>query len=95
MPILKSSKKALKVSRRRRTENLRKISAYKSAIREVKSVLKSDQSKNPTELLKKAKRLIDKALKSNIIHKNKAARIKSRLAKNVSKALSSNKDTKK
>lgn len=84
MPILKSSKKALKVSHRRHQENLTNKEAYKSAIKKVKKSLESGQTEKIAELLKNAKSSIDKAAKSNTIHKNKAARIKSRLAKKAS-----------
>ena len=81
MPILKSSKKALKVSHRRHQENLIHKDAYKSAIKKVKKSLTTGQTEKIAEVLKDAKSAVDKAAQSKTIHKNKAARIKSRLAK--------------
>jgi len=60
------TKKSLKKSRRNREYNLK----FK---REIKNALKTKK--------KEAVSLLDKAVKKKVIHKNKAARIKSRLAK--------------
>ena len=87
MPILKSSKKALKVSHRRHQENLIHKDAYKSAIKKVRKSLTAGQTEKIAELLKDAKSTVDKAAKSKTIHKNKAARIKSRLAKKATDLL--------
>ncbi len=74
MPIIKQAIKKVRADKRKTLINLRKKRAYKRAIVAFR--------KNPT---KKALRLVyqalDKAAKTNVIHKNKAARIKSRLSK--------------
>lgn len=75
MPITKSAKKALRVSRRKRVANLVTIKKYKDA---VKAVRKS--GKDDPKLLSNAYKQLDKAAKKNLIHRNKAARLKSRLA---------------
>ena len=68
MPITKSVKKSLKVSQRRRQENRRQEIALKKAIKTV-----------TPKTLPKTISLIDKAAKTHLIHKNKAARLKSKL----------------
>lgn len=74
MPVLKSAKKALRVSRRRKSENER-------IQKNLGAVIKSFRA-NPTAAgLVKAYSAIDRAAKNHIIHKNKAARLKSALAK--------------
>jgi len=74
MPVTKSAKKKLKKDKKREKENAILESLYKGALKKAK--------KNPTEKnIKEAAVLIDKAAKKNIIHKNKAARNKSSLAK--------------
>lgn len=74
MPILPSSKKALRGSRKKAGFNLRIRESYKLALKKAR--------KNPSSVnLKKAFSLMDKAAKINVIHKNTAARLKSRLAK--------------
>lgn len=72
MPIKKSAIKALKQSEVRRVRN-----AVKK--RNIKSVMKATDKKE----LPKAQSVIDKAAKTDYIHKNKAARLKSRLAKKL------------
>jgi small subunit ribosomal protein S20 len=74
MPVTKSAKRALKKDQRRKSENLKTKSAYKKAIAYFKKNL---SAKN----LSAAYAKIDRAAKKHIIHKNKAARLKSQLAK--------------
>lgn len=74
MPITKSAKKALRRDQRRRKINLKVKTPLKKAL---KSARKSPTLKS----LSKAFSWLDQAVKKNLIHKNKAARLKSRLAK--------------
>lgn len=78
MPVLESSKRALRTAQQRAAVNILVRRHYKEILKEA--------SKEPTkENLKKAYSAIDKAAKDNVIHKNKAARLKSRLAKLLNK----------
>lgn len=78
MPITKSAKKALRQTRKRAQINRRIKEVVKKAIRVFK--------KNPTlENLRKAYSTLDKAAKKNVFHKNKAARLKSRLSRLLKK----------
>lgn len=70
MPITKSAKKSLTVSQRKRAHNL-------VLEKKLKKALKTVKIENVNEVIA----LIDKTAKTNIIHKNKAARLKSRLTK--------------
>ncbi len=74
MPVIKSAKKKLRKDRKREIVN-----------KNLKNLLKKNiklAEKNPSEAsIRKAIKIIDKTAKKNIIHKNKAARIKSKLAK--------------
>lgn len=83
MANTKSAKKAIRVSKRKTVINLRKKRAYKAASKNVLKTFKKD-GKVSDESMDKAFKEIDKAAKRNIIHKNTAARYKSRLAKTVS-----------
>lgn len=74
MPVLKSSKKALKVAKRRKKEN----DALKSKLRAVQKALMSTPSK---ETLSNAFSTIDRAAKNHLMHKNRAARLKSQFSK--------------
>jgi small subunit ribosomal protein S20 len=79
MPILKNAKKALRVSKKKNIVNRKLKSQVKTAIDQVK---KDPNPKNVSLASSK----IDRAVKKNLIHKNKAARVKSRLAKLKSKS---------
>jgi small subunit ribosomal protein S20 len=74
MPILKNAKKALRVSRRKTLVNRRVKSI-------VKTVVEKMRLEPTAENLSTAYAAIDTAAKSNIFHRNKAARYKSQLAK--------------
>lgn len=77
MPVTKSAKKKLRQDKKRRIRNLR----LKNLLRDsVKKALKSKTGKTILEAIKTA----DKAAQKNIIHKNKAARIKAKLSKFLS-----------
>ncbi len=82
MPNTRSAKKALRQSLKRRARNL----ARKKAIREAKKAyLKAIEKGDKKEALEKLKlvyKAIDKAAKT-FLHKNTAARKKSRLAKKL------------
>lgn len=81
-----SAKKALRVSKRKRIVNLRKIDAYKAARKEVRELVKKGDVEAAKKGIAKAFKALDKAAKDNILHKNTAARYKSRLSKEVNKA---------
>lgn len=78
MPVTKGAKRALRRDRRRAVINQKTREAYKEAVRTVR--------KDPTEEnLRLAHSQIDRAAKKKVIHKNKAARLKSRLARFLAK----------
>lgn len=81
MPIKQSAIKALRQSEKKRKRNLKK----KKAIKEVVKTTETEED------LQKAQSVIDKAAKTGYIHKNKAARLKSKLANRVSGDKSSKK----
>lgn len=82
MPVTKSAKKALSVAIRRKAENDVVRAKIKSTVKGAKISIK-DGLKDGDEKLKAAYRELDIAAKKNVIHKNKAARLKSRLAKAI------------
>ena len=83
MPITRSAKKALRQSARRHAQNLRKKGAYKNLIKEIKKLISSGKAKDAKNLLPQLYKALDKAAKTNVIKKNKAARLKSRVTKLV------------
>lgn len=74
MPVTKTAKRALRVSKRNTQLNEITMTSLEVAIR------MAEKSKKPDDI-KKAISLSDKAAKKNVIHKNKASRIKAQLAK--------------
>ena len=74
MPIIKSAKKRMRSSARKKAQNLVVKQAYKGAVKEARAN-KSDKT------IKTAYKALDKAAKRGVIHKNKASRLKSRLSK--------------
>jgi ribosomal protein S20 len=74
MPVTKTAKRALKSSAKKETINNLIIAKLEAAIRF------AQKSKSKDKILK-AISLADQAAKKKVIHKNKAARIKSKLSK--------------
>lgn len=83
MPITKSAKKSLKVSRVKQAQN------YKAKVSLDKALKNVDE-----KTVNKTVSTIDKAAKIGIIHKNKAARLKSALSKKFSSPKKAEKTTK-
>ncbi len=82
MPLIKSAKKALRRSQVLQDRNLNFKIAMKKAVKEVKKATVAGEPKAKVgELVQKAYSAIDKAQRRNILHKNAAARKKSRLTK--------------
>jgi small subunit ribosomal protein S20 len=78
VPNIQSAKKKLKQDKIKTKRNLK----YKHLIdRAIKSVKKEKDQQS----IKKAYSIIDKAAKKRVIHKNKAARLKSRIGKLMKK----------
>lgn len=74
MPVTVSAKKALRRDQRKTIINRRIQSRLKEALKQARE--------NPTKKhLSQAASIIDQAAKKRVIHPNKAARLKSRLAK--------------
>lgn len=74
MPVIKSAKKKLRQDKKRTERN--------SAVEETMRFGIKKARKSPSaESVRLATKVIDKAVKNHILHKNKAARVKSALAK--------------
>jgi len=86
MAITQSAKKAIKTSRTRKAQNDITRAKVKDALKSAKLAIDGKaKEKDILEKLAKAYRELDIATKKNVIHKNKASRLKSRLAKNINK----------
>ena len=77
MPIIKSAKKRVKVSRKQTSQNVRTKKNFRTAIKALHAAISGGAKVD--EAQKKAQSAIDTAVKKGVISKNKAARQKSRL----------------
>lgn len=85
MPITKSAAKAMRGSARKRVVNLVTIDKYKNALKDARKAIAAKNKDTISKTVSNAFAQLDKAVKKHIIHRNKAARLKSRLAKSVAK----------
>ncbi|AEG16194.1 30S ribosomal protein S20 [Desulfofundulus kuznetsovii DSM 6115] len=89
MPNTKSAMKRVKVTRKRTLRNKQLKSALRTAIKKFERALTAGVNVEETrELLRRALRAIDKAVTKGIIHKNTAARKKSRLTRRFNRQAS-------
>jgi small subunit ribosomal protein S20 len=80
VPRIESAKKALRQSRRRATHNRAQRSRLRTALKHVRSATTRQAAEQAYAV---AARLLDRAARTGIVHRNSAARQKSRLAKVV------------
>ena len=85
MANIKSSKKRILVAERNRLRNVAMKSSIKTAVKKVLELSTTDDKEALNAALSKAYQLCDKAVSKGILHKNTAARKKSRLTKAVNK----------
>lgn len=85
MPNIKSAKKRMKVTAVKTLRNKRIRSAMKTDIKKFDAAAQTNAD-NQTELFRKATAAVDKAASKGVIHKNKANRKKSQLAKRLNQA---------
>ena len=78
----KSSKKRIRSSERRRVENRYYAKTMRNAVRKLRAMTNKEEA---AALYPKVQKMLDKLAKTNIIHKNKAANLKSSLAQHVNK----------
>ncbi len=85
MANIKSSKKRILVAERNRLRNVAMKSSIKTAVKKVLELSTTDDKEALNAALSKAYQLCDKAVSKGVLHKNTAARKKSRLTKAVNK----------
>jgi small subunit ribosomal protein S20 len=83
MPIKKSAKKYMRVTAKNTIKNAKIKGAFRSASKKtVEAIAKGDKDQ-AKEWFRKTAKALDKAAQKKVIHKNTAARKKSRLNKMV------------
>jgi len=85
MPITASAKKALRQNRTRRERNVSRADAYKKAVNNFRKLVAQKKTEEAAKALSIAMKALDKAAKTHVIEKNKASRLKSRLAKLIAR----------
>lgn len=85
MPIIRSAKKALRSSARKRQFNLVKKNALNVAVKKIKKLVADKKRKEAEVYFKDVQKIIDKATKTGLIKKNTAARKKSNLVAAIKK----------
>ncbi len=85
MPNIKSSIRSVKTDAERRARNFPIRTSVRSVARRLVEQVESGNAEEAKALLVNASSVIDKAARKGVIHKNAAARKKSRLAKQLNK----------
>ncbi len=86
MPIKDAAKKYMRVTKSKTEKNRKIKGSFRSAIKITKASLVKNDIEKAQEFLKKSMKAIDKATQKKVLHKNTAARMKSRLNKTVKAA---------
>lgn len=81
MPNIKSAKKRMRSNAKKANVNTLVSSSMKTAIKKFEKEVKAGNKEAANNNLNIALQRIDKAKTSGLVHKNKAARLKSRLTK--------------
>lgn len=81
MPQTKSAQKALRQNIKRKATNVKRKIELKSVIKQYKKLISEEKKEEAIKLLSQVYKKLDKSAKINIIKKNKASRLKSRLTK--------------
>lgn len=79
MANIKSAIKRARQNVKRRQHNASARSMYRTYVKNVLKAIETGSKDDARSALVKAQSVVDKAAAKNLIHKNKAARIKSRL----------------
>lgn len=83
MPNIKSSERSVKTDALRKAANSAIKGEMRSTARKVLENVEAGEQAKATELFAKVSSIADKAARKGIIHKNTAARKKSRIAKAI------------
>ena len=87
MANIKSAKKRVLITRKKRERNFIVRSMVKNTLKKYDLALQTGQAEAAQLALAKAASILDKAAKKGVLHKNTAARKKSKLAKRLNASL--------
>ncbi|AIQ65076.1 30S ribosomal protein S20 [compost metagenome] len=83
MPNIKSAVKRVKTTEKRRALNISQKSALRTAVKAADVALEGTEVQTAQAAFLAASKKLDKAVSKGLVHKNAAARKKSRLAKKL------------
>jgi len=83
MPNIKSAKKRLRQNEARRMHNLSTKRSIRTQVRKVREAVKAGDVEAAETEFRLAKKKLDRAGARNLIHRNAAARLKSRLSAKI------------
>ncbi len=86
MPVTRTAKKALRQNVRRRVRNVAQSVELKKILKSYKKLAEAKKTEEAAKLLPLVFQKLDKAAKTNLIKKNTANRLKSRLSKRIAVA---------
>ncbi|MEZ6067445.1 MAG: 30S ribosomal protein S20 [Planctomycetaceae bacterium] len=86
MPNTSSAKKALRQNAKRRLLNRSQTSTLRTTVKRVRTLVESGDVAGAQEAFRVACKKLDQAAAKNLIHKNSAARTKSRMSQRIKKA---------
>ena len=86
MPNHKSAEKRMRQNEKRKQINRSNRTRVRSSIRKLRASLESGDAKELTTLLPATVSTIDKAVQKGVLHRNTAARLKSRLTASANQA---------
>jgi small subunit ribosomal protein S20 len=83
MPVTRTAKKALRQNVRRRERNVAQSTELKKVLKSYKKLVDAKKIEEAAKVLPLVFQKLDKAAKTNLIKKNTASRLKSRLSKRI------------
>ena len=83
MPIIRSAKKQMRQSLKNRQRNFRMRRTLHDAMRELSDLIKDGNKADAPKALSAAYKVIDTAVKKNLLHQNNGNRKKSAFAKKI------------
>ncbi|MEA3345039.1 MAG: 30S ribosomal protein S20 [Chloroflexota bacterium] len=86
MPNTQSAAKAMRSSERKRLRNKRYRTRARTSVKQARMLIEAGRLEEAREIVRTAVSALDKAAQKGVIHKNNAARRKSRLMRKFNKA---------
>ena len=83
MANIKSAMKRIRTSEKRRVRNAAVRSAVRGSVKSARAAIEAGQAAQARETLQRTIQTLDKAVTKGVIHKNTAARKKSRLTRQL------------